>query len=55
MNPETPEADAAEQLRRAEDLPEDDEAGPTETPFDADPADVSEQYRAVPVEDDYDR
>lgn len=55
MNPETPEADAVEQLRRAENLPEEDEAVPTEVPLDADPADVSEQYRTVPVEDDYDR
>ncbi|MEB3371519.1 hypothetical protein [Saccharopolyspora mangrovi] len=55
MNPETPEADAVEQSRRAENLPEEDEAVPTEVPIDADPTDVSEQYRTVPVEDEYDR
>lgn len=55
MNPETPEADAVEQSRRAEDLPEEDEVVPAEVPLDADPADVSEQYRTVPVDEDYDR
>ncbi|MEV4648879.1 hypothetical protein [Saccharopolyspora sp. NPDC049426] len=55
MNPETPEADAVEQSRRAEDLPDEDEAVPAEVPLDADPADFSEQSRAVPVEEDYDR
>ncbi|WP_199740268.1 hypothetical protein [Saccharopolyspora rhizosphaerae] len=55
MNPETPEADAFEQSLRAEDLPDEDDAVPTDVPIDADPADVSDQYRTVPVEDDYDR
>ncbi|MDI2029454.1 hypothetical protein QFW96_12565 [Saccharopolyspora sp. TS4A08] len=55
MNPETPEADAVEQARRAEDLPDEDESAAVEIPLDADPADVSEQYRTVPVDDEYDR
>jgi hypothetical protein len=54
MNPETPEADAAEQARQAEEVPNDEELESIEVPLDADPADLADQHRAVPVDDSYD-
>ena len=53
MNPETPDADAAEQARQADDLVEEDEAGLPDQPLDADPADLADQHREVPVDDAY--
>lgn len=55
MNPETPEADLADQLRDVhEDFHEgDDEPDPPSTvDIEADPADVSEQHTAVPSEEE---
>lgn len=55
MDPETPEADAAEQLRAAdEDTEEEDTVVPGEV-RDADPGDVAEQLRGVPEEEPYER
>ncbi|MBB5157875.1 hypothetical protein [Saccharopolyspora phatthalungensis] len=54
MDPETPEGDAAEQARLAEDVLDDEEPEPVEVPLDADPADLAEQHRAVPVDEEYD-
>lgn len=56
MNPETPEADAVEQAQQDEAVPEED--GPTGaegTAWDADPADLADQQRTEPADDDYDR
>lgn len=52
MDFETPEADAAEQATTADDTP--DEPEYDLTPEEADPADVADQHRAVPVDDAYD-
>ncbi|WP_190815302.1 hypothetical protein [Saccharopolyspora pogona] len=54
MDPETPEADAAEQARQAEEVPDEEEPEPIEVPLDADPADLADQHRPVPVDDSYD-
>jgi hypothetical protein len=48
-SPETPEADAAEQLREVVD---DDVEETSEPPYDADPADAAEQRMAVAFDDD---
>lgn len=53
-SPETPEADAAEQARNAGEPIPAEEPEPAEAPLDADPADVVEQHRVVPVDDSYD-
>ncbi|MER7013754.1 hypothetical protein ABT324_20245 [Saccharopolyspora sp. NPDC000359] len=55
MSPETPEADAVEQAQQAEELVVDEESEPVEVPLDADPADLADQYREVPIDDAYDR
>ncbi|GAA0536695.1 hypothetical protein GCM10011581_23410 [Saccharopolyspora subtropica] len=54
MDPETPEADAAEQVRPAEDVLDEEEPGTLEVPLDADPADAADQSRPVPLDDAYD-
>ncbi|MER6992627.1 hypothetical protein ABT337_21430 [Saccharopolyspora hirsuta] len=54
MSPETPEADAVEQARQAEELVEDEESEQVEVPLDADPADLADQHREVPIDDSYD-
>lgn len=54
MNPETPETDAVEQARQVEELVEEEESEQIEVPFDADPADLADQHRAVPIDDAYD-
>ncbi|GAA4615609.1 hypothetical protein [Saccharopolyspora hordei] len=55
MDPETPEADAAEQARQAEETFEEEEVlEPVEAPFDADPADLVDQNRPAPLDDSYD-
>ena len=51
MNPETPEADAVEQARQ--EVPEEETPIPPEVPFDADPADLVDQYREIPTDDDF--
>lgn len=53
MNPETPDADAAEQARQADELPEENEVAPTDRPLDADPADLVDQHREEPLDDAY--
>lgn len=53
MDPEKPEADAAEQARE-EHAPTDGEEIPQGVPDDVDPADLAEQARTVPGEDDDD-
>jgi hypothetical protein len=53
MSPETPDADAAEQARQADELVEEDESAPADRPLDADPADLADQQREVPVDDAY--
>lgn len=55
MNPETPEADAVEQAQQAQDLPEDEPVATGARSWDADPADLADQQREVPADDDYDR
>ncbi len=54
MEYETPEADVAEQLRQAQADPDDeqDELEPEEIPFDADAADLVEQSRTIPEDDE---
>ncbi|MER7079740.1 hypothetical protein SAMN02982929_06728 [Saccharopolyspora kobensis] len=54
MNPETPETDAVEQARQVDELAEDEEPEQVEAPLDADPADLADQHRAVPLDDAYD-
>ncbi|GAB3289789.1 hypothetical protein [Parasphingorhabdus pacifica] len=57
MDPETPEADAAEQARQAEDDVDEEEAtavGPGVTTANANPADFVEQQQIVPDDDSYD-
>lgn len=51
VHPDVPEADALEQQDVVGDEELDDEL-PDEPPLDADPADVSEQRRAVPLSED---
>lgn len=58
MDFETPEADAADQARIEEPVPEDDEqadvpAGSRTGYVEADPADYADQQRIVPDEEDY--
>lgn len=55
MNPETPEADAVEQAQQDDAVPEED--GPTgaEATWEADPADLADQKRTEPADDDYER
>ncbi|MHA6799265.1 hypothetical protein [Bounagaea algeriensis] len=53
MNPETPEADAAEQARE-EQLFFNDEETPGSVPEGVDAADMADQERTIPAEDDYD-
>jgi hypothetical protein len=53
MDPETPEADAAEQARQAEDVLDDEEPEAIEVPLDADPADLADQHRPVPLDDSH--
>ena len=60
MDFETPEADAAEQARVEEPVPEDDEpaevqGGAGAPDAEVDPADYADQQRVVPDEEDYDR
>lgn len=57
MDPETPEADAAEQARQAEDDfdEQENEAVLAEVPVDANPADLAEQQQVVPDVDTYER
>jgi hypothetical protein len=54
MGIEDPDADAAEQRRLVTDLDEDEqeEAGSTQPPWEADPADFAEQHRVVDSADD---
>ncbi|MFR9728244.1 hypothetical protein ACL03H_03380 [Saccharopolyspora sp. MS10] len=54
MNPETPETDAAEQESPA-DEPAVQEQPPGEPPVEADPADVAEQRRVVPDDEERER
>ncbi|MGW1678115.1 hypothetical protein [Saccharopolyspora sp. NPDC002376] len=53
MDPETPEADAVEQARQAEELPEEEEPEQVEVPLDVDPADLADQRRPAPVDESY--
>lgn len=56
MDSETPEADAAEQARHAEDpVTEDVTSGNADPAGEADPADLADQRRDVPDDEDYDR
>lgn len=52
MHPETPDADAAEQAR--EEQPMVDEDTPGTVPDDVDAADLADQAKIIPAEDDYD-
>ncbi|GAB2670411.1 hypothetical protein GCM10027271_33320 [Saccharopolyspora gloriosae] len=55
MDSETPEADAAEQARHAEDPVTEDVTSDTDPVDEADPADLADQRTDVPVDEDYDR
>ena len=55
MDPETPEADAAEQAREAAAPAEENEIEPLELSAEANPADLAEQHVVVPEEDPYER
>lgn len=55
MNFETPEADAAEQARHAEDPVTEDVTAEADPVDEADPADLADQRSDVPVDEDYDR
>ncbi|MCX2733099.1 hypothetical protein OOZ19_22895 [Saccharopolyspora sp. NFXS83] len=55
MDSETPEADAAEQARHAEDPVTEDVTVEADPVNEADPADLADQHSDVPVDEDYDR
>lgn len=54
MDSETPEADAVEQAHQTEEYAEDQEL-PSESPLDADPADLADQQRVIPDDDSDER
>jgi hypothetical protein len=54
MNFETPDADAADQAKVADDAFEDHEPLTEEPPAEADQADAMDQQRVVPIDDAYD-
>jgi hypothetical protein len=54
MDPETPEADAAEQIRPAV-LDEDSVEPEVDLPLDANPADLVDQHLEVPDDEPYER
>ncbi|GAA2792042.1 hypothetical protein [Saccharopolyspora taberi] len=53
MDPETPEADAVEQAREAEEPLDENDQLPTDLPAEANPADLAEQHRTVPEDEAY--
>ncbi|MGA9310119.1 MAG: hypothetical protein WBR33_10035 [Pseudonocardiaceae bacterium] len=52
MGIEDPDPDVAEQQRLAIDLDEDDDAGSSQPPLEADPADFADQHHAIPLSDE---